>query len=242
MASTLAGSLVAPYVLGNSSTQAENNEIYELRTYEMAWGGNWSALNTFLQQVELPYLKNNGANHTMTFNEHGQDQPTKLWTLASFPDFNSYQKAIVSRKKQSYIDQSAAYTEAGKTFTRITSSLLYAFDGLKQMKSPIDDASLFELRIYEGVNEDAVRRKIMMFNDEELDLFYRVDMNPIFFGNMVVGPYIPSLVYMLNFRDMEHRDKAWGDFLAHPDWMEMRDRKIYANTVSNIRRIFLTPG
>jgi hypothetical protein len=38
---------------------------------------------------------------------------------------------------------------------------------------------------------------------------------------------------------MEHRDQAWKDFLEHPDWLAMRDKEIYADTVSNIRRIFL---
>jgi hypothetical protein len=205
----------------------------------MAWGGNRSALTTFLKDVEAPYLKSNGANHFMTFSETGQTEPSKLWTLISYPDFNSYESVLSHRTDENHFNQSTAYTEAGKTFTRISSSLLYAFQGMKQMKNPIENASLFELRIYEGVNEDAVRRKIKMFNDEELELFSKVDLNPIFFGNMVVGPFVPSLVYMLNYRDMDHRDQAWKAFLEHPDWDVMKVKEEYANTVSNIRRVFL---
>ena len=239
VASVAAGSLVAPQAMGSSFLNAEQNEIYEMRTYEMAWGGNWAMLKQYLKEVEGPYLKSNGANTFLTFDEYGQDQPAKLWTLASFPDFDSYQKAIVNRSGESLVQNSTDYTNAGKIFTRFSSSLLYGFDGLKQMKAPIDGASLYELRIYEGVNEDAVRRKTNMFNHEELDLFYRVDMNPIFFGSMVVGPYMPSLVYMLNFRDMAHRDQAWKNFVEHPEWLVMRDKPEYANSVSNIRRVFL---
>ena len=216
----------------------DGNEIYELRTYEMAWGGNGSALMSFLKEVEGPYLAGQGANHFMIFNETGQSQPTQMWVLSSFPDFASYQQAFTNRSSDQYLERAASYANAGKTYERISSSLLYAFDGLKQMKTPIDNASLFELRIYEGVNEDAVRRKTKMFNDEELDLFYKVDLNPIFFGNMLAGPYVPSLVYMLNYRDMDHREKAWKDFLEHPEWDAMKNKEIYANTVSNIRRIY----
>jgi len=137
------------------------------------------------------------------------------------------------------MEQSKAYIEAGQTYNRINSSLLQAFASIPQMKQPINGAELFELRIYEGVNEDAVRRKIKMFDVEELDLFYRTDMNPIFFGKMLVGPYIPSLVYMLNFRDMQHRQEAWDTFINHEEWNRMKVKPEYANSVSNIRKVFL---
>jgi hypothetical protein len=234
-------SITAPFASAKSisSPAPGDNEIYELRTYEMTWGGNQSALMSFLKDVEGPYLKDQGANHFMIFNETSQSQPTNLWVLSSFPDFSSYQQAIANRTDDSYLARASSYADAGKIYNRISSSLLYAFDGLKQMKTPIERASLFELRIYEGVNEDAVRRKIKMFDDEELELFYKVDLNPIFFGQMITGPYVPSLVYMLNYRDMDHRDKAWKDFLEHPDWNVMKVKPEYANTVSNIRRVYL---
>jgi hypothetical protein len=38
---------------------------------------------------------------------------------------------------------------------------------------------------------------------------------------------------------MDHREKAWKDFLEHPAWDAMKNKEIYANTVSNIRRVFL---
>ncbi len=241
MAAAAATSLMGSYASARSivSPAEDTHEIYELRTYEFTWGGNKAALISFLREVEAPYLKNMGANHFMSFTEVGQSEPSKLWTLASYPDFNSYHRAISNRSDQKYLNQAADYITAGQTYNRISSSLLYAFDGMKHMKSPIEGASLFELRIYEGVNEDAVRRKIKMFNDEELELFNKVDLNPIFFGNMVVGPYVPSLVYMLNYRDMDHRDQAWKAFLEHPDWDIMKVKEVYANTVSNIRRVFL---
>jgi hypothetical protein len=47
---------------------------------------------------------------------------------------------------------------------------------------------------------------------------------------------------MLYFRDMEERDENWKKFVPHPDWKELSSKEEYANTVSNIRRIFLTPA
>jgi len=225
--------------IGRSIADNATNEIYELRTYKLAWGGNQKALISFLKEVEGPFLKELGATHCMNFSEHSQELPGQLWTLIAYPGFDSYQKAIAERNSDNYLNLSKEYTDTGQIYNRISSSLLYAFDGLKQMQEPIPDASLFELRIYEGLNEDAVRRKTIMFNEEELELFYKVDMNPIFFGSMLAGPYVPSLVYMLNFRDMAHRDQAWDAFVKHPEWDIMKNRPVYANTVSNIRRVFL---
>ena len=217
----------------------DRHEIYELQTYELTFGGNRQALTDYLQKTQAPFLKQLGAKRVMMFTELGDPEPTKIWVLKVFSDFTGYQKVIAPAAQAQLQAKSAEYTAAGQTYNRISSSLCYAFEGLRQMKEPIENAGLYELRIYEGVNEDAVQRKIKMFNDEELDLFYRLDLNPIFFGHMVVGPYMPSLVYMLNYRDMEHRNAVWDTFLKHPEWNQMKVKPEYANTVSNIRKIFL---
>jgi hypothetical protein len=69
--------------------------------------------------------------------------------------------------------------------------------------------------------------------------FNKVGLPPIFFSKMIVGPYQPSLVYMLNFRDLEHRNETWNTFINHPEWKVMSSKEEYKNTVSNIRKIFL---
>ena len=112
---------------------------------------------------------------------------------------------------------------------------------MPQVVDPIEGAGLFELRTYEGYSEDAVRRKTKMFNVEEIDLFQRTGMIPVFFGDMIAGPYRPTLSYMLNFKDMAERDANWKTFLDHSEWKAMLAKEEYANTVSTIRKIFLTP-
>jgi hypothetical protein len=118
---------------------------------------------------------------------------------------------------------------------------MIAFDGLPQMKKPVDGQRIFELRTYEGYNEDAVRRKIKMFNDEEFDIFYRVKLNPVFFGEMIAGKNLPALSYLLWFKNMEERDANWKAFGADEAWKKALADPQYANTVSNIIRIFLEP-
>ena len=58
---------------------------------------------------------------------------------------------------------------------------------------------------------------------------------------MIIGPYRPCLTYMINFKDMEEHDANWKKFGSHPDWKAMSGMDEYANTVSNIRKVFLKP-
>ncbi|MCB0632866.1 MAG: NIPSNAP family protein, partial [Lewinella sp.] len=66
-------------------------------------------------------------------------------------------------------------------------------------------------------------------------------LHPVFFGQMISGPNMPALTYMIYFKDMEERDANWAKFIDHPDWKTMSSKEEYANSVSEIIRIFLTP-
>lgn len=80
-----------------------------------------------------------------------------------------------------------------------------------------------------------------MFNEEEFDIFYRVGLNPVFFGEMIAGKNLPALSYMVWFKDMAERDKNWAAFGADAAWKKVSADPQYANSVSNIIRIFLEP-
>ena len=222
-----------------SSSGPLTNEIYELRQYEVAFFDNKANLMSHLNDVLLPAMKEAGANHTFLFKEQGDAEPTKFWVMISYPSLDIYQICQTAISTPKFVEASADHSAAGKSYNRYSSSLLSAFDGIPKMRLPADNHALFELRIYEGVNEDAVRRKVMMFDDEELPLFDEVGLNSIFFGKMLIGPYMPCLVYMLGFEDMDDRAAAWTRFGKHPDWIEMLNKPIYKDTVSNIRKVFL---
>jgi hypothetical protein len=144
------------------------------------------------------------------------------------------------------------FTEASRAYNSIPASeavynryesfLLEAFDKMPSLARPAEKKGLFELRIYESASEDAGRRKISMFNNEELALFLKVGLHPVFFGRILAGGYMPALMYMVGFKDMADRDAAWGRFGAHEEWNTMRVKPEYADTVSNIHKIFLTPA
>jgi hypothetical protein len=219
-------------------------ELYEIRTYEIKLGGDQQILIDYLKNVLQPTLKRLGANHFMLFNELGNSNPTKLWVIISYPNSQIFIDAQNLDTDPQYTKAALGYNALSQddgVYNRFTSSLLLAFDGMPNMLDPINGASLFELRTYEGYSEDAVRRKINMFNKEEIDLFLKTNLHPVFFGEMIIGPHRPCLTYMLNFKDMEEHDASWKTFVDHPEWKVMSAKKEYANSVSNIRKVFLKP-
>ena len=216
-----------------------SNEIYEIRTYEVSFGGNRMSLMSYLKDLVIPTCKYAGANHAMMFKEVGDQEPNKIWVFISYPDMATYNKALVAQTSDAFVLNSKDHADAGKTYNRYVSSLSTAFNGLPQMRTPGEERTLFELRIYEGPNDDAVRRKVMMFDDEEIALFDKVGMGSVFFGKMVIGPYMPCLVYMLGFDNMDERSAAWTRFIQSEEWNTMKALPKYANTISNIQKIFL---
>jgi hypothetical protein len=81
-----------------------------------------------------------------------------------------------------------------------------------------------------------------MFNLEEIDIFEKYGLEPVFFGRVMAGDYMPALIYMVALPDIEVRDAEWARFNNSPEWALLRVKPEYANIVSNIRRKFLVPA
>lgn len=239
-----AASLAAKAAL-DSNIKAAKKELYEWREYEIKWGSNQAALHNYLEKALIPALNRQGVKTVGAFRELSKSEPPKIYLLIPYPSFEQYLGIRENVKKDaSFIENSQDYDKIAPekpVYTRVNTSLLWAFDGLPVMKKPPDVNRILELRTYEGYNEDAVKRKIKMFNVEEFDIFYRTGLNPVFFGEMLAGKNAPGLSYMLWFKDMAERDANWAKFLADATWKKVLADPQYANTVSNIIRVFLEP-
>lgn len=234
-----------PFLASAGTPQApDEKELYELRTYEIKFRGNQQMLKNYLNNMLRPALRERGVNQFMVMREYGMSDPAQLRVLISYPSAAIFMQAQQLPSDPSFQALAAEYNALGPgdaLYNRYQSSLLLAFDGMPKMATPATGTSLFELRTYEGYSEDAVRRKIRMFNEGEIDIFLKTGLHPVFFGEMIAGPYRPCLTYMLSFKDMAERDANWQQFVSHPDWKALSAEEEYANTVSNIRRDFLTP-
>jgi hypothetical protein len=86
---------------------------------------------------------------------------------------------------------------------RVESSLLAAFEGMPKMEVPAATAGnkprIFELRTYESHSKKANKKKIEMFNKGEIAIFRRTGLQPVFFGETLIGTKMPNLTYLLVF-------------------------------------------
>jgi hypothetical protein len=82
-----------------------------------------------------------------------------------------------------------------------------------------------------------------MFNNGEIAIFRRAGINPVFFGQTLIGGKMPNLTYMVVFDDMAGHDKAWGTFVADPEWRKLSTTPGYADAeiVTSISNVFLRP-
>lgn len=131
-------------------------------------------------------------------------------------------------------------------FKRLESSLLRAFKGMPALETPTHDPGrVFQLRIYESPSVVTGRKKIEMFNDAgEIGIFRKVGLNPVFFGEALVGPKMPNLTYMLGFRSRDEQKAAWGKFRTDPGWLKLRGMAEYADKtiLCQITNLLLKPA
>ncbi len=243
-ASSLLGlGAVSPKLVAQS-VKKNDKEVYELRSYETKMGG-MGRLEAYIQTALIPTLNRLGASKVGVFKEMSKDDPAKLHVLIVYTAQEQYFQIHGQLKTDAdYLKAAESYLQTPvdkATFDRQSSSLMVAFDGMPKLAVPSKEPRLLELRTYEGYNEDAVRRKIKMFNDAEIAVFNKTKLNIVFFGEVLIGPRMPCLTYMLTFKNMEERNANWAQFSADPDWKQISQAPEYANTVSRIERIFLEP-
>jgi hypothetical protein len=240
------GATMAIPALSSFVPAGNEKSLFELRIYHISRAANAkNLLEKYFKDALLPFL----AKHQVklaAFNEYSLEEPVKLYVLLAYPNASAYfQVQSEWFTDPSFLEASKSYNNqpaAEAVFNRYETFLLDAFDAMPSLSIPAEKKGLFELRIYESASEDAGRRKIAMFNNEEIALFLKVGLIPVFFGKVLAGQYMPALIYMIAFKDMADRDTVWARFGTHDEWKVMRDKPEYANTVSNIRRIFLTPA
>jgi hypothetical protein len=220
-------------------------EYYELRTYSIPFNGSEQALHDYLEDTLLPALNRYGVENIGVFEALGDPTPKQIVLLIPYKDISAYGDVIAALTSDTnYLEKRKAYDAVPhnkRVYTRYSSSFYIAFDGLPQIVKPKEGSQLFELRTYEGYSEDAVRRKVKMFNEEEFSIFDATGLHSVFFGEQVSGPMMPALTYMLSFSSMEERDANWKKFIVHPEWKRVSGLEEYAHSVSDIKRTFLKP-
>ena len=220
-------------------------EIYEFREYELKFGKPAKVLHDYFENALIPALNKQGIKNIGAFEEIGDTMPKKIYLLITYDDLENYHMVLDYLKHDSvFLQASEAYNKTSQEnfpVERYVTSLFTAFEGIPKLIKPAEGSMVFELRTYEGYNEDAFQRKVQMFNESELNIFDEVGLHSVFFGEKIAGPQMPCLTYLLAFKDMAERDVNWAKFGPNPEWQRIVKLPEYANTVSNIYRVFLKP-
>lgn len=234
--------------VGLGSLQAKpdpgQKEVYELRVYHTRRG--YGALESYFEKALIPALNRMGVKHVGVFKETSLSEPTRIYLLIPYASFADFGRITVEQKTDKQLTAaSREYNSIAPdkaVFDRYDSSLLLAFDGHPTLEVPSKKQKLRELRTYEGYSEDAVRRKVRMFNEGEIAIFKDVKLPAVFYSENIAGRDLPCLTYMAAYEDMAERDRIWDAFRIHPEWQRMSKLPEYANSVSRIHRVFLEPA
>jgi NIPSNAP len=247
----LTGLAASTLFAGEARSATVSNTYLELKTWRLhnSAEDQSTRVATFLDKSLAPALARTGAKLAGAFsNAIGQDGPYYL-TLTQFASLGAMQEALAKLDSDESYQQGveALGSGAGLPFVRIESSVLRSFDVMPQVAAPEASGErpsrIFELRTYESQSPATLKRKVAMFNNGEAQIFQRLGMRPVFFGEAIIGPRQPCLTYMLSYHDLAARDKLWHDFISDPEWKKLSARPELKDSeiVANISNVILNP-
>lgn len=238
-----------PSVKAGPAVKNSDQEYFELRIYKIFDYDKQRIAETYLEDALLPALNRMGLDRVGVFTNQGDENDHSIFVLIPFPSvdkFTDMNSKLAANKE--YQAAAASYFDREKkdpVYDRIESRFMKAFSGMPVMEIPSvsneKQERIFELRLYQSHTEDHARRKVQMFNEGEIQVMRDTKLGPVFFGETLIGPDVPNLVYMLSSSDLETHKKNWKSFLAHPEWKRMKDLEQYKDTVSKSQKWFLQP-
>lgn len=229
---------------GSSPTYLEWKTWYLQNTAE----NQGTRLADYLEHGLAPALDRAGAKLAGAFgNLIGPEGPYYA-TLVEYSSLAAMQQSL--EKLAADQTHTAAQQQLGKgtglPFARVESSLLRSFEVMPKVAAASEapkSGRIFELRTYESQTFATLTTKVGMFNSGEAQIFQRLGMRPVFFGQTLVGPQQPNLKYMLTYDSLAARDELWKSFVSDPEWKkvssapELKDSEI----VKNISNVLLRP-
>ncbi|MDO8965686.1 NIPSNAP family protein [Algoriphagus sp.] len=237
--------------LTSSSFAQGKRDFYELRTYHIENANQESQLDTYFEKALLPALHRNGVEKIGVFKPVASqpDAGKRVYLFIPYSSMKVYAKMEGKLSKdQTYQTAGSAYINAphdNPPYKRIETSLMQAFTGQprfteSKVTSPKKDR-VYELRSYESQTEKLYKQKVKMFNSGEMDIFTKLDFNPVFYGEVIAGATMPNLMYMTTFSNMESRDAHWKAFGTDPDWDRMKVMPEYQNIMNRNDQRLLYP-
>lgn len=233
---------------GAAEAASGGRDYYELQQYQLDTEAQKALFDAYMKNAAIPALNRLGIKPVGVFYPQEGVGPAYVIMRAKSLDVlvTKTQKLLADAE---YRRQGAEFLDASAdapAFKRMESSLLMAFQGMPELETPIKaPGRVVQLRIYESPSVKTGQKKIEMFNDAgEIGIFRRVGLNPVFFGETIVGGKMPNLTYMLIFDDLEAQKAAWQKFRTDPEWLKLRGMAEYGDKVilCGITNLLLKPA
>ena len=250
--SMAATSVVGASQLSSISAQAEEKteqgpqQYLSWRRYVIKTDDQKKLVADFLKNAAIPALNRAGVKPVGVFYEMPDSDDHSVYVLTSFYSLERFASLGRTLSEDGvFMDAARDYLHTEKSspaYERIESMLMKSFSGYPKIQTPRQGDRIFELRTYESHNELKAFLKVEMFNEAELDIFRRVNLDGVFYGQALAAPNLPQLTYLLAYKDQAERKKNWDAFLSHPDWEVLKNNERYKDTVSKIIAKFLIPA
>lgn len=234
----------------SAPTSSSGQEYYELRAYRLKPGAASTLLDAYLEKALIPALNSRGIKAVGAFNEPEAKDGAAVWvliphasldSLASVTSFLNADPTVVAAAGE-YLQT----PKASPAFDRIDTWLHLAFAGQPKHAVPKAAANkeprIFEMRTYESSSEAKALNKVAMFNAGEIGVMQELGLQPVFYGQALVGKDLPHLTYMLCSQDRETHKQNWTAFTKHPVWIKLKNDPQYADNVSKVTSRFLVPA
>jgi hypothetical protein len=234
---------------------ASAREFYQIRKYKLENGPQTKLANSYFSDALMPALTRLGFGPIGAFSlEIGPETP-EFYVLIPGASVESLVTADLHlAEDQEFLKAAEPFWSApasSPAFEREESSLLMAFEGwpkLTPTPKPGPDSSklakrIFQLRTYESPSYRDHVNKVEMFHKGEFAIFEAAGLHSVFYGDMLIGPRMPCLTYMLRLENLEELHSKWDAFQSNPEWKKLSSDPKYSfePTVSNITNLILSP-
>lgn len=217
-----------------------NKDFYQLKVYHLKDDNQVNMTDDFLKNAYLPALHRFGIRNIGVFKPITNDTASDKRIYVLIPFSSSGQWTSISDK----INSDPAFNASAKdflaadsktpSFEKMESILMEAFQKQPHLVFPTqkDAERIFELRSYESPTIHLARKKMDMFNNDEINIFNRLGFDPVFYGKVVSGNRMPNLMYLPIFKSVEDRNDQWKVFGGDAKWKEIAADPANENKVS----------
>ena len=233
------------------SASSSAREYYQLRQYKMENGPQTKLTGSYFADALIPALTKMGFGPVGAFSVSiGPETPTYYLLIPGSSvealvtaDLHLAEDADFQKAAEAFWNAPAS----APSFHRVESSLMIAFEGWPKLTLPPAPATkgkrIYQMRTYESPSYRDHVRKVEMFHKGEFDFFKAAGLHSVFYGDVLIGPRLPALTYMLGLDSLEELNGKWEAFSSNPDWKKLSadPRYGFEPTVSNITNLILTP-